>query len=81
MTRIARENNVSVSTVQRVQGSCSHQFNSSYDYLPEHLAFDEFKGVDRTLHFIYLDAHKQEVGQIFQTRYKKQLLPISKSFR
>ena len=81
MTSIARENNVSVNTVQRVLGSCSHQFSSSYDYLPEHLAFDEFKGVDRTLHFIYLDAHKQEVGQIFQTRYKKQLLPISKSFR
>ena len=54
MTSIARENNVSVNTVQRVLGSCSHQFNSSYDYLPEHLAFDEFKGVYRTLHFMML---------------------------
>ena len=54
MTSIARENNVSVNTVQRVLGSCSHQFSSSYDYLPEHLAFDEFKGVDRTLHFMML---------------------------
>ena len=61
MTRIARENNVSVNTVQRVLGSCSYQFNSSYDYLPEHSAFDEFKGVERTINFICLDADKHEV--------------------
>ena len=42
MTSIAWENNVSVNTVQRVLGSCSQQFSSSYDYLPKHLAFDEF---------------------------------------
>ncbi|PTS31627.1 transposase family protein, partial [Lactobacillus helveticus] len=47
MTSIARENNVSVNTVQRVLGSCSHRFLDSYEYLPAHLAFDEFKGVDR----------------------------------
>ena len=59
-------------------GYCSHQFNSSYDYLHGHLSSDEFKGVERTLHFICLDAHKQEVGQILRTHYKKQLLPIFK---
>ena len=47
MTSIAREHNVSVNTVQRVLASCSHRFIDGYDYLPEHLAFDEFKGVDR----------------------------------
>lgn len=47
MTSIARENNVSINTVQRVLASCSHRFLDSYNYLPEHLAFDEFKGVDR----------------------------------
>ena len=80
MTSIARENNVSVNTVQRVLGSCSHQFSSSYDYLPEHLAFDEFKGVDRTLHFICLDADKHEVVQIPRTRYKKAIIAYCKKF-
>ena len=40
MTSIASENNVSVNTVQRVLGSCSHRFLDSYEYLPAHLAFD-----------------------------------------
>ena len=81
MSSTAWENNVSVNMVQRMPGSCSHQFNRNNDYLPEHLAFDEFNGVDRTLHFICLDTDKHEVVQILRTRYKKQLLPTSKSFR
>ena len=51
MTSITRENNASVNTVQRLLGACSHRFLDGLDYLPEHLAFDEFKGVDRKLHF------------------------------
>ena len=50
MTSIARKNNVSVNTVQRVLGNCSHRFIDSYEYLPAHLAFDKFKGADRQLH-------------------------------
>ncbi len=42
--------------------------------LTEHLASDEFKGVDRQLHFICLDGEKYEVIQILRTRYKKTLL-------
>lgn len=74
MTSIARENNVSINTVQRVLGSCSHRFLDGYDYLPEHLAFDEFKGVDRKLHFICLNGQTHEVVQILRTRLKKKLL-------
>lgn len=74
MTSIAREHNVSVNTVQRVLASCSHRFIDGYDYLPEHLAFDEFKGVDRKLHFICLDGEKHEVVQILRTQLKKHLL-------
>lgn len=70
MTSIAREHNVSVNTVQRVLASCSHRFIDGYDYLPEHLAFDEFKGVDHKLHFICLDGEKHEVVQILRTRLK-----------
>ncbi|PXZ28327.1 ISL3 family transposase, partial [Lactobacillus helveticus] len=71
MTSIARENNVSINTVQRVLGNCSHRFIDSYEYLPAHLAFDEFKGVDRQLHFICLDGDNHQVVQILRTRYKK----------
>lgn len=74
MTSIARENNVSVNTVQRVLGGCSHRFITGFEYLPAHLAFDEFKGVDRQLHFICLDGDNHQVIQILRTRYKKTLL-------
>lgn len=66
--------NVSVNTVQRALASCSHRFLDGYDYLPEHLTFDQFKGVDRTLHFICLDANSHTVVQILRTRYKSVLL-------
>lgn len=74
MTSIAWENSLSVNTVQRILASCSHRFLDSYDYLPEHLAFDEFKGVDRKLHFICLNGQTHEVVQILRTRLKKKLL-------
>lgn len=64
MTSIARENNVSINTVQRVLGNCSHRFIDSYEYLPARLAFDEFKGVDRQLHFICLDGDNHQIVQI-----------------
>ncbi|ADQ59549.1 transposase [Lactobacillus amylovorus GRL 1112] len=71
MTSIAREHNTSVNTVQK---SCSHRFTDSYDYLPEHLAFDEFKGVDRKMHFICLNGETHKVVQILRNRFKKNLL-------
>ncbi|MBI0033961.1 transposase [Lactobacillus sp. M0396] len=39
-------------------------------WLPEHLAFDEFRGVGRKLHFIALDGITHQVVKILQTRYK-----------
>lgn len=56
MTSIAGEYNVSVNTVQRVLESCSSNFYDDFDHLPKHLAFDEFKGVGKKLHFICLDG-------------------------
>ena len=61
MTSIAREHNTLVNTVQKILASCSHRFTDSYDYLPEHLAFDEFKEVDRKLHFICLNGETHKV--------------------
>ena len=74
MTSIARKHNVSVNTVQRVLESCSSKFYDDFDRLPEHLAFDEFKGVGKKLHFICLDGDTHKVVQILRTRFKPNIL-------
>ena len=74
MTSIAREHNLSVNTVQRVLESCSSKFYDSFDQLPKHLAFDEFKGVGKNLHFICLDGDSHQVVQILRTRFKPEIL-------
>ena len=74
MTSIAREHNVSVNTVQRVLEACSSKFYDDFDHLPEHLAFDEFKGVGKKLHFICLDGDTHKVVQILRTRFKPDIL-------
>ncbi len=74
MTSIAREHNLSVNTVQRVLESCSSKFYDDLDHFPEHLAFDEFKGVGKKLHFICLDGDSQQVVQILRTCFKPEIL-------
>ena len=74
MTSIAREHNLSVNTVQRVLESCSSKFYDDLDHLPEHLAFDEFKGVGKKLHFICLDGDSHQVVQILRTCFKPEIL-------
>ena len=74
MTSIAREHNVSINTVQRVLEACSSKFYDDFDHLPEHLAFDEFKGVGKKLHFICLDGDTHKVVQILRTRFKPDIL-------
>ena len=61
-------------SVQRVLESCSSKFYDEFDRLPEHLAFDEFKGVDKKLHFICLDGDSHQVVQILRTRFKPEIL-------
>ena len=74
MTSIAREHNLSVNTVQRVLESCSSKFYDHFERLPEHLAFDEFKGVGKKLYFICLDGDSHQVVQILRTRFKPEIL-------
>ena len=74
MTSIARKHNVSVNTVQRVLEACSSKFYDDFDHLPEHLAFDKFKGVGKKLHFICLDGNTHKVVQILRTRFKSDIL-------
>lgn len=71
MTSIGPENNTSVNTVQRVLATSSRHFIDSDDCLAEYIAFDEFKGVDRKLHFICLNGEIHEVVQILRNRFKK----------
>lgn len=71
MTSIAREHNLSL---QRILTSCSAEFYDDFDHLLEHLAFDEFKGVGKKLHFICLDGNTHKVVQILRTRFKPDIL-------
>ena len=73
-TSIAREHNVYVNTVQRVLEACSSKFYDDFDHLPKHFAFDEFKGVGKKLHFIWLDGDTHKVVQILSTRFKPDIL-------
>ena len=66
ITSIVREHNVSLNTVQIILESCSSEpLYDNFDHLPKHLAFDEFKGVGRQLHFIALDgqSHHMQIGR------------------
>ena len=80
MTSIAEENGVSVTTVQRYLDDCSAQFISSYDSLPEHLAFDEFRGVGRKLHFICQDGEKHTIVAILKDRFKNTIIKYFEQF-
>ena len=73
MTSITREHNLSVNTVQRVLTSCFAKFYDDFHRLPEHFAFDEFKGVGKKLHFICLDGDTHKVIQILKTRFKSDI--------
>ncbi|MBT8949886.1 transposase, partial [Lactobacillus delbrueckii subsp. bulgaricus] len=61
-------------TVQRYLDHCSAQFTPSFDSLPEHLAFDEFRGVGRKLHFICQDGEKHTIVAILENRFKNTII-------
>lgn len=74
MTSIARENNISASTVCRLLAIFDMPFHQDYDDLPEHLAFDEVRGVGRQLHFICIDGDSHQIMKMLSNRYKKNIL-------
>lgn len=74
MTSLARENTVSVNTVQRQLERFEDKFvDEDQDQLPEHLAFDEFRGVGKQLHFICIDGDTHTIIKILTNRYKKDI--------
>ena len=77
---IAAFTNVSVNTVQRVLEQYSSPFHDDDTWLPEHLAFDEFRSVGRKLHFIALDASTHQIVKILPTRYKQTIMTYFKHY-
>ena len=80
MKNIAIQNSVSTCTVQRMLEKYQTTSTQDYDWLPEHLAFDEFKGVGRQLNFIALDGQSHHVLKILPNRFKKDILKYFKHF-
>lgn len=52
----------------------------NYDDLPEHLAFDEFRGVGRQLHFIAIDGVSHKIVKILPTRFKHSIIKYFEHF-
>lgn len=78
---IAKENNVSPNTVQRQLEKFEDKFiNEIQEDLPAHLAFDEFRGVGRKLHFICIDGDSHNIIKILPTRYKKDIIAYFNKF-
>nr|WP_239693857.1 ISL3 family transposase [Loigolactobacillus backii] len=78
---IACDNNVSPSTVCRYLDKYDDLFRRNYNYLPEHLAMDEVRGVGSVLHFICINgAGDHEIQQILPDRLKQNIIAYFKQF-
>ena len=80
MKSIARQTSTSTNTVQRVLEKYSPSSFEDTDWLPEYLAFDEFRGVGRQLHFIAIDGHTHKIVKVLPTRLKKDIINYFKRF-
>ena len=80
MKSIARQTSTSTNTVQRVLERYGYSTVEDTDWLPEYLAFDEFRGVGRQLHFIAIDGHTHKIVKVLPTRLKKDIINYFKRF-
>ncbi len=80
MKSIARQTSTSTNTVQRVLERYGYSTVEDIDWLPEYLAFDEFRGVGRQLHFIAIDGHTHKIVKVLPTRLKKDIINYFKRF-
>jgi transposase len=80
---IAKEYNVSHSTVNRVINSYYEIIKPNFNYLPEYLCFDEFKSVkscDGAMSFLFCDAQTGKIINIIEDRRLKSLLDYFKNY-
>ena len=80
MKSIARQTSTSTNTVQRVLERYGYSTVEDTDWLSEYLAFDEFRGVGRQLHFIAIDGHTHKIVKVLPTRLKKDIINYFKRF-
>ena len=80
MKSIARQTSTSTNTVQRVLERYGYSTVEDTDWLPEYLAFDEFRGVGRQLHFIAIDGHTHKIVKVLPTRLKEDIINYFKRF-
>ncbi len=85
---IAKNHNVSHSTVNRVIDSFYEYYKPTFNYLPKHLCFDEFKSVKSAagaMSFIFCDAESGKIIDIVENRrlhvLKDYFLQYSKAAR
>jgi transposase len=80
LTDIARRYHVSDNSVQRIIDAEAelHNFNQT-TWLPEHLAFDEFKATDK-MSFIWADSEGREIGSILPSRTSYQITKYFEHF-
>ncbi|QVK17117.1 ISL3 family transposase [Mycoplasmatota bacterium] len=74
---LAKEHNVSHSTVNRVINSFYEVHKPNYNYLPEQLCFDEFKSVKSSvgaMSFLFCDAHNGSIIDIVEDRRLNSLI-------
>lgn len=72
---------MSPSSVCRYLDNYDDLFRRNYDYLPEHLAMDEFRGVGGKFHFICINGDgNHEIQQILPDRFKKTIIDYFEQF-
>nr|WP_308318108.1 ISL3 family transposase [Loigolactobacillus coryniformis] len=78
---MAADNVMSPSSVCRYLDNYDDLFRRNYDYLPEHLAMDEFRGVGGKFHFICINGDgNHEIQQILPDRFKKTIIDYFEQF-
>ena len=85
---IAKQHNVSHSTVNRMMESFYEYYKPNFNYLPAHLCFDEFKSVKSAagaMSFIFCDSNTGQIVDIVEDRrlhvLKSYFLQYSKEAR
>ncbi|MDN5579347.1 MAG: ISL3 family transposase [Lactococcus raffinolactis] len=78
---IATDLNLSASTVCRYLDNYDDLFRHNYNFLPDHLSMDEFRGLKGQLYFICANgANDHEIVQILPNRFKSTIKEYFQSF-
>ena len=65
---LAKRHHVSPTTTSRVIKALGRQFKLNYQYLPNHLSFDEFQSVARKMSFTYINSKSHQLIDVLPDR-------------